>query len=482
MRRRDFLTSATLSTLCAGAPLRVLAQEAPNMSDMDILRAALTLHPGLYRYNSPRQVEAALAQLARRWIQDTWLDARYLMLQRFLAGIRCGHSQVNPFNQSDEIVRALFDRRTRVPFRFEWIDRRMIVTEDMSVAALPPGSEVMMLNGARPSALLAELLPYARADGHNDGKRVAQLAMRNTDEFEIFDILQGIVMPPADGLHHLVAQTPDGKQRRLSLPAQTLAERRASQRIPDSDANQPFWTWEVRDDVAILTMPTWTMYNTKWDWQAWLDERLATLSGLRGMVMDLRDNEGGNECGNVVLSRLTDKDVKFEGYQKRVRYRTTPPALDRYLDTWDKSFRTIGKDARDIGNGFFVLPGEDEETDFIPAKGPRITVPVAALVGPLCSSATFSFARRAQESGLIRLFGEQTGGNLRGINGGAYFFVRLPDSGLSFDLPIIGYYPKRAMPDRGVIPDVEVPRTVADIARGTDSAVLRAIDWIRRGA
>ena len=203
-------------------------------------------------------------------------------------------------------------------------------------------------------------------------------------------------------------------------------------------------------------------------------------SGLKGIhrpTVDLRENEGGNECGNAILSRLAERDLDYEGYRQLVCYRRTPSDLDPLLDTWDKSFRTIGEGAEDLGNGFYELG--KEATDIIPVSGPRLTLPVAALVGPTCSSATFSFARRAQESGLARLFGEQTGGNLRGINGGAYFFVRLPGSGLEFDIPLIANFPVSPQPDRGVIPDAFVKPSVSDIAAGKDPCLRAAHSWIR---
>ena len=224
-------------------------------------------------------------------------------------------------------------------------------------------------------------------------------------------------------------------------------------------------------------MPSWVMYNSKWHWEAWLDERLGSLKGARGLIIDLRDNEGGNECGNVILSRLAGKDLDFAGYRQLVRYRHTPKDIDQYLDTWDDSFRSIGEKGVDVGNGFYELG--KEETDSIAAVGPRIDLPVAALVGPTCSSATFSFARRSKESNLVRLFGEPTGGNLRGINGNGYFFVRLPGSGLEFDLPIVGNFPVvDPQPDRGVLPDFNVMPSVADIVAGHDPCVEAVKNWI----
>ena len=141
--------------------------------------------------------------------------------------------------------------------------------------------------------------------------------------------------------------------------------------------------------------------------------------------------------------------------------------------------RTLGVGARPLGNGFFARPGATEALT-ITRSPRRISVPVAALIGPQNSSATFQFARAGRESGTVRLYGGTTGGNLRGINGGAFFFVRLPASGLEFDLPLIGYFPTVPQPDAGLAPDVAVAATADDIANGRDPVLNRAVaDMLR---
>ena len=104
-------------------------------------------------------------------------------------------------------------------------------------------------------------------------------------------------------------------------------------------------------------------------------------------------------------------------------------------------------------------------------------MPVATLIGPANSSATFGFANAARKSGRIRLFGEPTGGNRRGINGGGFFFTKLPGSAIEFDLPLIGYFPDKPQPDAGIAPDVSIPTTAAAIAAGADPALEAAAVW-----
>ncbi|MEQ1827390.1 MAG: hypothetical protein ABL921_15640 [Pirellula sp.] len=60
-------------------------------------------------------------------------------------------------------------------------------------------------------------------------------------------------------------------------------------------------------------------------------------------------------------------------------------------------------------------------------------------------------------------------GNQRGINGGAFFVLRPPGSGLELDLPLIGQFPDGDRPDAGLQADIDVVTTVKDIAQGRDA-------------
>jgi hypothetical protein len=449
--------------------------------DVRILREALALHPGAHRYLTPAALDAHLAAFEREFVALDDLDAQYLSVSRFLAKLRCGHTYGNFYNQKKTVAAALFDGPTRLPIEFRWLHERMVVTRSLrDVPGLVAGSTIERVNGVESRHLLATLLPYARADGGNDAKRRALLSVLGIDRIEYFDVFQGLLQPPRGGAHVLVVRAPSGRVRTIEAPAITLAERRATVRgLPDDGT--PTWTWEMRaDGVAVLTMSSWAMYSSSWkEWRPWLDERLASLAGARGLVIDLRLNEGGEDVGNEFLARLAGRDLAFEGAVQKLRFQRTPAALDPYLDTWDDSFRTLGVDAKPLGDGWFERPAI-EGVSFIARTTPRLTVPVAALVGPVNSSATHQFAERARETGLVRLFGEETGGNRRGINGGCFFFVRLPASGLEFDLPLVGSFPRTPQPDAGVIPDVVVHDSANDIAIGRDRTLAAATEWIRR--
>lgn len=484
INRRQMLAALSTSAALAAMPVAARAADTPTAKglrgDIAILREALTLHPGLYRYNSPAQIDARIAQLEAAFVAAPGLEVRYLLVSKFLATIRCGHSYCNFLNQKKGVATTLFDRPTRLPFHFRWIDGAMVVT-DHGGSELPRGTEVLAVNDVMPRAMLARLMPYARADGHNDAKRVSLLEVRGNDTIEFFDVFHGLVFgAPLGGVHRIVARLPDGRRITVELPAIGLGQRRDQTIAQKYQDGRPVWDWTMRSDgVVVLTMPSWALYDSKWDWRRWLDTRLDSLTGAKGLIVDLRENEGGQDCGDLILARLIGTPIVAPSAERRVRFQRTPPSLDRYLDTWDDSFRTLGVGAQPSTDGFYVLQGERGDSSIRPS-GRRLELPVAALVGPANSSATFQFAENARRSGRVRLFGAPTGGNRRGINGGCFFFVRLPTSGIEFDLPLIGYFRRNPEPDAGIIPDVIVVPSIDDVVVGRDPVMGRATNWLRR--
>jgi C-terminal processing protease CtpA/Prc len=220
------------------------------------------------------------------------------------------------------------------------------------------------------------------------------------------------------------------------------------------------------------------MYEVKWDWRqriAWMFESIASRDAT-GLVIDLRENEGGNDCGNEIIARLIDQDLPlFQDYDRLVRFRSTPEDLNPYLDTWDRSFEHLGEGAEDVGRGFYRLQADDDTVRRIAPEGPRFKGKVIVLSSAQNSSATFGFIQLIRQAGLARIYGQPTGGNQRGINGGSFFFVRLPETGLEADLPLVGTFPRQPKPDAGLDPDVRIDRQPEDIAAGRDPVLERAL-------
>ena len=478
MNRRDFLNRSASAGLVASTPISSLFGRDLSAGDLEIVRQAIRLHPGALRYLDHDALEDAFGQLRDGWEANATLAERFLALSGFLAKLRCGHTKCNPYNQSASVRRDLFDRPTRLPFLFRWIDEQMIVTRDLTGSGrLQPGTRIDRIDRRGPEEILARLLPLASADGANDGKRIAELEVRGGQEHYPFDLYQGLLFPPArDGRFAVEWTGPDGEAYRGNLAASTASQRLAAAPPPGQDGGA-IWTLQEREDgIAVLTMPTWAIWPGGWDWAAWLMEQAPRLYASRGVVIDIRGNEGGISCGNPILARLSATDIPLDFYRRLVRFREVPAALEPFITFPYDGFRRLGVDMDAVGNGFYG--DTDPEPDIIAAARPQLTVPTAILTDAANSSATFLFAQTIERHGLARLFGQETGGNLRGINAGAVGFVHLPESGLEFDLPLMGYFPEGDRPDRGVLPDVAVSTSAVDIAAGRDPVLDAASAWI----
>ncbi len=489
-------TEPAQATPASSTPVSQISA-ADLQKDLAILRQSLeAIHPGLYRYTTP-------ADLAVRWdalntfaSQDRALPETFLTLSQFLATIKCGHTYTNFFNQpKTEIASTLLQHNQHLPFHFRWIDRCMIVTHPFTTdSRLVRGSEILSINNTPSSEILTKLLTIARADGSNDAKRIRYLDITAGSRYEAFDVYFPLFFPSSSPDFTITFLPPNSSSPiTITEKANTYAQRRAqAQQLATAPAanDAPLWTVttltsDSHAPAALLTMPTWSVYNTKWNWLSWLNTTMDSLakSDTKTLIVDLRGNEGGQDCGNLIISYLITKDLTIGNTQRFTRYQKAPADLNPYLDTWDNSFRDWGTQAQPIptpplvssGNQpYFRLARYDDNPNgtVITASSNRYTGKVFILVDASCSSATFQFASLVQREKLATIVGEPTGGNQRGINGGAFFFLRLPHSKIEVDLPLIAAFPQDLnTPDAGLTPDILIPTTAADIASGNDPAL-----------
>ncbi len=457
-------------------PAKAMLTPRELQADLALLaRCYETLHPGLLRYQSEAQYRDRLQALQQTFSRELPLATAFRELSRFTAALRCGHTYANFYNQRPGVQQALFSGRDKLPFTFTWLGPRMAATG----GALPRGTEVLAIDGTPAAEVLARLLPLVRTDGHNDAKKLALLSVRGRDAWESFDIFFAQAFG-ARSRFVLDLRSPEGQSSRVELAAIGLEERRSTlpPRPPASDATPP---WQLRFEpggAAVLTMDSWALYNTRWDWQRWLNAALDEVVERRSatLVLDLRDNEGGLDCGDLILSRCLAQPLRDEDHDRLLRYRRVPEALRPALDTWDPRFFDWGERAQPLPGreGWYRLVDGATPRSIEP-RGPRFAGALRVLVNNANSSATFRFASLVRQHRLGRLSGATTGGNQRGITGGGIFFLRLPETGLEVDLPLVQQVARGEVPDAGIDPDVPLAATVADIAAGRDPVLAGAL-------
>ncbi|HST44826.1 MAG TPA: S41 family peptidase [Luteimonas sp.] len=435
-------------------------------------RALRDLHPGLYRYQTAAGLEAEFAAARAAVAQSAEPGTLFLLATRISASIRCGHTWTNPLNQGPA-MQALLSNLPALPARVRLLQGRLLVTASTD-PALPGDTEILAIDGRRVPELVDTLMPYLRADGGSDGKRLSQID--SVEEGGALDRLLPLLHPPVAGRYRLAVRAPDGTEREAVVSAQSVAVREAALRATGRPPQDMAWRFAVEGDTATLTLPTFAFWNDGFDWKTFLQDAFETLAKARTprLVIDLRQNEGGDDAiGRALVAYLIDRPYRVPAGRVESAYERVPYDLARYLDTWDFGFFDRTGQVRKQAGGNWLLEAQPPAMTVMPGA-PRYRGTVIALVGPRMSSAGFLLARDLQASGAATLVGEPTGGNLRGLNGGQLAWLTLPYSGVAVDIPLLATVHAGA-PDAGIQPDVLVETTVEDVLARRDPALETAV-------
>ncbi len=441
--------------------------------DASILVASLrALHPALDKYRSQTAVEASFVRFQSRANGARNAADMYLAATELAASIRCSHTWTNVLNQQSPVRQRLLETADKLPLTMTLVEGRWLVLGS-AIAGIAAGDELLTIDGHSSAEAVATLLPYLRADGNSDGKRLRQLSHDRPD-YNMMDILWPLLSPPVDGVYRLTVKTGDGAVRTVNAGATTLAAR-ASKLQPAGSAASTSWQLRVDGKLAIMTLPTFALYRSSFDWRQFFADSFAQLARqqVSQLVIDIRSNEGGDAAiGRELLTWLVKSPLTEVSDQSISAYERVPYKLARYLDTWDFGFfdRTGQVDPVTTGPqaGRWRFRPNAQQIHSIMPRANRYSGNTWLLIGPENSSATFSLARLIKQSGAAVLVGQATGGNLRGLNGGQLAWVTLPASGVAVDIPLLAERYTEDTPDASIDPDIRVQRSFARQAAGRD--------------
>lgn len=452
--------------------------------DVRILKRALQeLHPALTKYQSQAQMDAAFARFELRGAAARTASEMFLAATELAAAIRCGHTWTNLLNQSGPAKRALLDAKNKLPLTLALVQSRFLVLAS-ATAGIKAGDEVLQLDGATPTAIAARLFPYLRADGSSDGKRLLQLSHGRGD-YSMMDIVWPLLSPPREGQYRLQVRHHDGTSSLVTVPATTLAARSAALAAQGIKPPSEAWSFRIANNIGYLTLPTFALWRDPFDWEKFLQAAFSTMAAQKtpNLVIDIRANEGGDGAiGTQLLSYLIKAPFRYSSCQCISVYERVPYILAKYLDTWDYSFFDRTGQVEKIGEKRYRFkPRVFGERVILPASMPY-QGQTYLLVGAENSSAAFMLAAFAQRSGAAILVGQQTGGNLRGLNGGELTWVTLPSSGVAVDIPLLTTENKGDEPDQSVLPDVAVTQTFNARQQGQDEELAEVLRQIAAAA
>lgn len=450
------------------------------------------LHPAIYRYTDSVALQADLLQLEKELLAEPTLTNSYKAISKFAAKVKCSHTFTNPWNQGSNMEKAAFYQPNKLPFTFKRIGKRLFIDKNASEnQQLKSGLEILSINGVTVDAILSELAQYVTSDGNNYEKKLERLALTGTEKFSLFDIFYPLVFGSYEQFELKLKDNKNGEVSSETVGATSKTNR--TKVLKDRYQNletslRDGWSFElINDQVGILKIKSFAVQRNEFDWKAIIDDAFDQLNDKQtpNLIIDIRENEGAQGIvGEYILERIIKAPFSAPAMQSSVRYLTIPEAYKKYIGTWDKfPYDFTGKIDQKKGERYFLKEKYSAGGKTYKPKKNGYKGDVYLLTDASNSSATHLMAAYAKQVDGVTLVGQETGGNQLGTNGSFMFFLRLPNTKVEVDIPVINMFvPPIAgeARDGGIAPDYEVEKTWENITFGKDAEIEKVLSLINQ--
>jgi len=449
-------------------------------ADIDLLWEGLnTYHPGLYLHRSENELLKIKNNLKSSITEPISRGQWFLKLSGFTHEISCGHTYPNPYNQPDRWIQSVYQEPVLLPFTFLLVDQQMIVTESL-VPGITQGDIVSSIGGIDANEIIDTLIPYVKGDGNRDETRRLDLATENWRKYKPFDYLFPLHYSFKDSVIIELAKN----DHALYFPLITDAQRQkliTEQGIEVQNNYDEFWSYSEQDGIGYLKLGTFAAWQFSFDWEEFLYDVFLGLktSEVESLIIDLRGNSGGlGEVRDKLLSYIVKEKVTYPSIDTYSIYRKVPKEWQSILQTYNPAMYNLAWKTRLNLEGKRVRIFAGQRGSTIKPDKNAFEGRVAILVDASNSSATYQMSALLQKHKLATLIGGETGGSSRGITGGQYFFIELPNTKVEVDIPLIAYH-TGITEDVPIYPDIMVKQSLTDVINGVDRVRMVAEQWLQ---
>ena len=199
--------------------------------------------------------------------------------------------------------------------------------------------------------------------------------------------------------------------------------------------------------------------------------------GTRALVLDLRDNGGGEDAlGKILFARLVDRPFP---YYDDLLLSGRGFSFEKYVAGFDSVPARLCERRADGTYHLVGHPNWGTQQPLDPYFGGRVVV----LMNGASFSTTCEFLSHLRDAHRATFVGEESGGAYVGNTSGRVMRVTLPHTQVQVGVPILRYdlAVAAAKPfGRGILPDVAVQPTIGDLLAGRDPELAKALELARK--
>lgn len=458
--------------------LRMLTP-AEMQDDLRVLRQSLeATHGTLYRYTTKAEMDAAFDRVEASLGQPMSELEFFRLLLPLTDRIHDAHTLLDP---NRDLLRNVGAHEKVFPLDLRFVEGRAFVEKNFSDdGTIPPGGEVIAVDGVPMAQLIEKVFEDASADGYNRTAKYAALDKRFWLAYYLAVCEHGrFEIEVRDGgttRRHSV----DGVSSQF-FAAQYKVQRHDDFALDDLDANTILMTIPSFGDLALAGRFANAFHELR-------ERRVANL------IIDVRDNPGGwDELNTELFSYFIPhpfrfyKDFTFRAHDwQQLQHFTYTP--DDFLNAPDLHKSNAEKKSL-MDKPLPEVIQHDINTN--PAIGIHQPKPdifrgnVYMLANGASGSSGGEVAAMFHFLGIGTLIGEEPNATYQGTEGGILVPMKLPHSGMQLHVPFIAYQ-NAVLPGvfegHGVTPHFVVGETVDDAIRGRDTALQFTLELIRTRA
>ncbi len=456
---------AALLSLVLGLPLTAQTLTPEQLqADFARFRTALNeAHPEMYRYTPKPTFDSLFTATAARLNRSMTQQEFYVTMVPLLVALRDGHIKWIVSGRDEHYP---FSTDKLFPLKLYFLDGKAWAVGNYGAGNVPNGAEITAINGQAITAILGKILPNMTfADGNRIGGKYEDLNQFFSGYYATY-----IGAPDAFAVTYRMG----GEEKTISLVpvAEKVIKEYANKHKPAPQKAHRLTILDTSDQppkTAIVTIERFYTNDGEQDYNDFLKEAFAQIrqKQIENVVLDLRNNEGGEESHGVQLyAYLADKPFRYYDHisvrQKhkfsfpvwtsklylKMRWLVVKKRGDGYVFTHQRGLKTVKPERNAFHGKLYVL------------------------VNGNSFSVTTEFSARAHADKRATFIGQETGGGYGLNSSGIFAITQLPNAKIDLGIGMFGFHmanlPKDRPVGRGIIPDHTVEPTVDDVLRGND--------------